>query len=52
MIKVELYSNKQPEETTETAKTLNKDDSNSYKRTARKDRTTTNRSQTVTAEEQ
>ncbi len=51
-VKVELYSKKKQETTTDTPKRWSKDDSNSYKRTARKDRSTINRSQTVTTEEQ
>ena len=51
-VKVDLYSNNEPEQTTETAKPWDKDDSNSYQRNARKDRTTTNRRKAVTAKEQ
>ncbi|WP_196757654.1 hypothetical protein [Prochlorococcus marinus] len=51
-VKVELYSNNEPEQTTEIAKSWSRDDSNSYKRSARKDRATINRSQTVITEEQ
>ena len=43
---------KQQEQTTGTPKSWNKDDSNSYKRFASKDRTTINRSKAVTTKEQ
>ena len=51
-VKVELYSNKQQGQTKETPKLWSRDDSNSYKRTARKDRSAINRSKTATAKEQ
>ncbi|ABM77659.1 Hypothetical protein P9303_09081 [Prochlorococcus marinus str. MIT 9303] len=51
-VKVDLYNNKQTEQTKETPKLWSKDDSYSYQRSSRKDRTTINTRKAVTAEEQ
>ena len=51
-LKVDLYSNNQPEQTTVKPKLWRDDATYSYKRSARKNRTTINRSKTVTAKEQ
>ena len=50
-VKVELYSNKQPEPTKETKRPWSKDDAHSYKRTSRKDGVTNRGSKEVHTEE-
>ena len=51
-VKVELYSNKQPEQTTETPKLWRKDATYSYKRSSRKARTTDRGSEELHSKEQ
>lgn len=51
-VKVDLYSNKQPEPTKETTRPWSKDEAHSYKRTSRKDGSTVRGSKEVHTEEQ